>query len=334
MRSHGMSSGRVPSRTPSARPTRVRALLVRSDRSSSFSAAWISDALHPGNAPLSAAVRKRPPSNRQIVSPRTRPRRAARRLHLRDLHPDFRETQRLVERKLPPANVRGVVDLEDHVRKIVLTHRQRGVERHPRPIRVQVHRLVRLQKTQALAAFVAFEEARVPEARNLRAAHPGDDCAKPREAVARPLVGAAHVAELPRRLRRCVPVLDVPVVCLDFVAPQPERPAAGELGGVGRSTFRARRWRGRVPRVDSTASFDTLGWSSIARASFVRIPDGAPQTPIERKIVPPVRPSVNGRTSLPQDHFTLSGVGAKMGSEWVFPFLTRPACATAPENPL
>ena len=73
-RSHGMSSGRVPSLHPSARPTRVSALLVRSDTSSSFSAAWISGALHPGNAPLSAAVRKRPPSSRQIVSPRTRPR--------------------------------------------------------------------------------------------------------------------------------------------------------------------------------------------------------------------------------------------------------------------
>ena len=53
----GSSSGPVPSRAPSAAPTRRSTANVRSDSAVSFRPAWISAAVQPGNAALAADAR-------------------------------------------------------------------------------------------------------------------------------------------------------------------------------------------------------------------------------------------------------------------------------------
>ena len=63
----------MPSRSPSARPTRSTAAHVAADNGSSVSARWISAAVQPGNATLSEACRYPPPASRAwIASPGAR----------------------------------------------------------------------------------------------------------------------------------------------------------------------------------------------------------------------------------------------------------------------
>ena len=57
MPSHGSSSGPVPAALPRARPTRSIAELVASDSVGSFSALWISAAVQPASATLTATSR-------------------------------------------------------------------------------------------------------------------------------------------------------------------------------------------------------------------------------------------------------------------------------------
>ena len=250
-RSHGMSSGPVPSRSPSARPTRSSARAVPADSTSSFSAVWISSAVQPGNARLTADSRYAPPSSTWIVSP-------GRRLFGRlgafasgtcthtsgNPHSSYSHS-------FPQPNVRGVVHLQHYICNGALPEHHPLVPRQPRAARMQVHRLVRLEDLARLARGVAQPEVHRAEAFDGRAAHVGDGAHQRGQQMRGVLVvGAGGLGHHPGGLGLGLPVLEPAFVVGDVLAGDGHRPAAGELRRRARGACRPhvpRRLRERLP---------------------------------------------------------------------------------------
>ena len=185
-RSIGSSSRPVPSRAPSAAPTRC------SNRERPFREF----------RPVQAGVGSRPPSNpetrRSLPTPGRHPPPAGgssapagagpvgRPPPAPALPPTPRGSPALRAAPAGPPRVRRVIDLQRHVREVVLLRHHRLGTRQPRAPGMHVHRLVGLQDAPRGPVLVALHEVRRPVARDGRPAFGGDPVHQRRQSPRRP----------------------------------------------------------------------------------------------------------------------------------------------------
>ena len=147
----------------------------------------------------------------------------------RNLHPHFGEPPGFVEPELAGPHVRGVVDLQHHVREVVLADHHGGRSRQLRTPRSQVHGLIRLHDAPCFAVLVAQQQIHRAVALDRRPAHAGDPVRQCRQNLrGRLVVGAGRLAH-PRGLGGGVPELQPPREVVDMLSRQAAGRAAGKL---------------------------------------------------------------------------------------------------------
>ena len=169
--------------------------------------------------------------------PRRPPPRTAPRPSPRHLHPYLRKAPRLVHPQLPAPNVRGEIDLQDHVRKVVLPDHDAAVLRQPGLPRIQVHALVGLEDLLPFAVFVPQFQVRRPVAPDARPARQRDVGAQLHDPLRRLLMADADGFAHPGRLGVAIPILQPPLPGVEVAARERDRPAAGKVG-LGRRRIR------------------------------------------------------------------------------------------------
>ena len=144
----------------------------------------------------------------------------------RHLHPQFREAPCLVKLELVAAHVRGEVHLQHDVRVVVLAHGHRRRPDDVRPLRVQIHRLIRLHDSLGVLLRRRHHQVHGAEGGDPLAAHQRDALGEPGQHLRRQLVVRAWaLAHFERRLGGAVPELDAALVAvLELPCRQAEAP--------------------------------------------------------------------------------------------------------------
>lgn len=214
-----------------------------------------------------------------------------------NLHPHFGEPPGFVEPELAAPYVRGVVDLQNHVRNVVLADHHGGRSRQLRTPRSQVHGLIRLHDAPRFAVLAAQQQVHRTVPIDRRPAHAGDPVRQRGQHLrGRLLVGAGRLVH-PRGPGGGVPELQSSLEVADLLTCQAVGRAAGRLQRRRRRPCRqVRRCRMRrppLPRLRFLASRG-LGCDRAVHARIVLY--GLPeQTWQQRKVsrVSQLVPSAN-----------------------------------------
>ena len=146
----------------------------------------------------SARLRRRVPTPFQQVNPEPRlePRRSARRIRVRYLHPDLRKPPSLIQLQPIPPHIRRAVHLHHHVGIRVLPCVQIRRSHPVQPSRVQEHHLVRLDVARSLGARKHPPDLSLAAEDDRRSPHLGDPFQQ------RPQHAQRHLVREMRRLAR------------------------------------------------------------------------------------------------------------------------------------
>ena len=227
-RKKGESSCVVPSRSPRVRPILRNVATVSSESCSSFKARCIAVAVQPGERRACGALLEAA-SRPQHMDPQAGhlALRAARRSGIGYFHPKLREAPSLVEFDLLAVDVRGVIDLEHHIRQLLADFH--GWAARSVAGRMQIHGLIRLHDARLVAVPVAQQQVCAADGVDGRTPACGDDFRQARQPLGRILVVGRDLFGHHGDFRAGVPILEAPLPGVDLLPRDAYRPAAGKV---------------------------------------------------------------------------------------------------------